>query len=240
MITDERKLEYAAAIRRDVQRNIFVEAKEMFPIAAEQADAAIGNSHKAVANGLQLQRHRQSRSIGIVRHNIIDEAFEQILIRNGGEFVKSVPIEVKPDELKQAAIHITTGCFGLTMVGFASHRDTNDVPNKNASRRALCYQNRGLSPDFFHPPEMFSDRKRIVLIMVRRDPYVLGKIASMTVSMLDSKAESFICQWDIDDFLAGYGAQPTAETKRPVMLRKVTKSFKDGKLGPEARSDDGK
>ncbi|OHV23708.1 hypothetical protein EOS93_02455 [Rhizobium sp. RMa-01] len=232
MITDERKLEFELAIRKDLPRNVLVEAIEMFPIAAEQADTAVGTSHKSVANGLALSRRRQSRSAGILRHNIIDEAFEQILSRNGAEFVTSVPVEVTPDEIRQSAVYVTTGCFGQTMVGFASHREKEDAPSKNASRRALCSQNRGLSPDFFHPPEMFNDRKRLVLIMVRRDPQVLGKIASMTISLVDSKVESFICQWDINEFLAGYGAETAVKTKRPVAFKKVTKSFKDGKGDP--------
>lgn len=227
MITDERRHEFEAAIRRDLPRNVLIEVKELFPVAAEQADMAVSGSHQTVTNGVKLSRQRQSKSVGLFRHNIIDEAFEQILLRNGGEFVKSVPVEYKPDEIRLAPVHVTTGAFGHTMVGFASHRELQDTPLKNASRRALCYQNRGLSPDFFHPPEMFSDRQRMVLIMVRRDPLTLGKIASMTLSVVDSKLESFIHQWDIDEFLAGYGAEPT-DKKRPVKLKSVTGSFKEG------------
>ncbi|MGR9310706.1 hypothetical protein ACU8MX_14895 [Rhizobium leguminosarum] len=225
MTTDERRFEFEAAIRRDVPRNVFVEVKEQFPLAAEQADVAVRSSHDAVTNGVTLSRPRQSKAIGLVRHQITDEVFEQVLLRNGGEFVKSVPVEFKPDELKDAQVHLTTGLFGHTMVGFASHRELMDAPVKNASRRALCYQNRGLSPDFFHPPEMFSDRKRLVLIMVRRDPAVLGKIASMTVSVLDSKLEAFLYQCDIEDFLAGYGTAPVSGKAAPV-LKAVAGSYK--------------
>lgn len=88
-----------------------------------------------------------------MRYNIIDEAFEQILARNGAEFVKSVPVEYTPDEVKLAPVHLTTGVLGHTMVGFASHRELIDTPVKNATRRALCYQNRGLLPDFFILPK---------------------------------------------------------------------------------------
>ncbi|WP_086994822.1 hypothetical protein [Rhizobium sullae] len=225
MITDERRFEFEAAIRRDVPRNVFVEVKEQFPRAAEQADAAVRSSHGSVTNGVTLSRPRQSKAIGLVRHQITDEVFEQVMLRNGGEFIKSVPVEYKPDEVKDAPVHLTTGLFGHTMVGFASHRELEDAPVKNASRRALCYQNRGLSPDFFHPPEMFSDRKRLVLIMVRRDPAILGKIASMTVSVLDSKLETFLYQSDIEDFLAGYGTAPVTG-KAPPVLKSVARSYK--------------
>lgn len=226
MISVERKIEFETAIRRDIPRNALVEVKTLFPRAAEQADIAVRTSHEAVSDGLSLSRHRQSRSVGLIRYNIIDEAFEQILHRNGAEFVKSVPVEFVPDELALAPVHLTTGVFGQTMVGFASHRELSDVPIRNASRRALCYQNRGLSPDFFHPPEMFADRQRMLIIMVRRDPIELGKIASLTLSIMDSKQDSFIYQADIDDFLAGYGSENAGDGKRKVVLRPVEGSFK--------------
>ncbi|WP_022709249.1 hypothetical protein [Pseudochrobactrum sp. AO18b] len=226
MIPDERKFEFEAAIRRDIPRNLLVEVKTLFPRAAEQADIAVSTSHKAIPDGLPLSRYRQSRSVGLIRHSIIDEAFEQILARNGAEFVKSVPVEYKPDEVKLSPIHLTTGAFSHTMVGFASHKELSDTPVKNATRRALCYQNRGLSPDFFHPPEMFNDRQRMVIIMVRRDPHVLGKIASLTLSVLDSKQEVFIYQADLDEFLAGYGAESTTSAKRPVRFKPVKGGFK--------------
>ncbi|KXG84336.1 hypothetical protein [Agrobacterium bohemicum] len=227
MIPDERRLEFEAAIRRDIPRNALVEVKTMFPCAAEQADVAVSTSHTAIVDGVPLSRFRQSRAVGLMRHNIIDEAFEGILARNGAEFVKSVPVEYAPDEIALAPVHLTTGVFGHTMVGFASHRELTDTPVKNATRRALCYQNRGLSADLFHPPEMFSDRKRMAVIMVRRDPNVLGKLASLTLSVLDSRQETFIYQSDIDEFLAGYGVGAVPVVKRPVMLKPVKGSFKD-------------
>jgi hypothetical protein len=230
MITDERKHEFEAAMRRDIPRNVLVEVKMQFPRAAEQADAAVSTSHKAITDGLSLSRYRQSRAVGLIRYNIIDEAFEQILARNGAEFVKSVPVEYIPDEIKLAPVHLTTGVFGHTMVGFASHRELSDTPLKNATRRALCYQNRGLSPDFFHRPEMFNDRQRMVIIMVRRDPNVLGKIASLTLSVVDSKQDAFIYQADIDEFLAGYGADEAASSKRTVVLKPVKGTFKDASV----------
>lgn len=236
MIIEERRFEFEAAIRRDVPRNVFVEVNEQFPLAAEQADAAVRSSHGAVNNGVMLSRPRQSKAIGLVRHQIIDEAFEQIMLRNGAEFVKSVPVEYQPDEIRDTQVHLTTGLFGHTMVGFASHRELTDAPVKNASRRALCYQNRGLSPDFFHPPEMFNDRKRLVLIMVRRDPVILGKIASMTVSVLDSKLETFIYQADIDDFLAGYGTAPVSG-KAPPLLKAVTRGYKASRDSNNAEAE---
>ncbi|MGB3878260.1 MAG: hypothetical protein WA980_20605 [Shinella zoogloeoides] len=231
MITDERKFEFEQAIRRAVPRELFVEVKERFPLAAEQADAAVRNSHTAVTNGVPLSRGRQSKATGLVRHQLIDQVFEEILARHGGTAVTSVPVETAPDEIKAAPIHLTTGSFDDTLVGFASHRELLDAPSKNATRRALCHQNRGLSEDLFHSLELFKDRQRFVLIMVRRDPAVLGKIASITVCIADSRAEVFLYQSDIDDFLAGYGAAATIEKKEAPKFRDVSGTFKEARRG---------
>ncbi|MEL6505367.1 MAG: hypothetical protein AAFQ10_13030 [Pseudomonadota bacterium] len=237
MITEDRAPEYEAAIRKDVPRNVFVEVKSLFETAALQANAAVSASQGAVPSGLSLTRHRQSRSVGLIRYNLIDQAFEDILTRHEAEFIKAVPVEFEQDEPSLVPVHLTTGVFGGTIIGFASHRDALDTPTKNATRRALCFQNRGLSPDFFHPPEMFIDRQRLVLIMVQRDPVALGKIASLKLCILDSKQERFIFQADINDFLAGYGSSNRAAPKRKVGLKNPKSSFKNT-VGPTA--NDGK
>ena len=231
MISDERRFQFENAIRRAIPRDLLLEIKEQFPMAAMQADEAVRQSHKAVTNGVPLSRVRESKAIGLVRHQLLDEIFEQALLRHGGERVKSVPVEVNPDEFKSAPLHLTTGVFGSTLVGFASHRELEETPIKNATRKALCHQNRGLTPDFFHGLEMFNDRQRFVLIMVRRDPALLGKIASITISISDSRGEQFIYQLSIEDFLAGYGETSAATNagKRPTRLRPVSGTFKDGK-----------
>ena len=240
MVSEERKLEIENGIRRAVPRDLFVDIMQDFPAAAEQADKAIGESHKAVVNGVALSRGRQSKAVGLVRHQLLDEVFERALIKHGGEAVRSVQVETKPDEFEAAALHLTTAQFGNTFVGFASHREFQDAPAKNATRRALCHQNRGLSPDLFHGPEMFRDRQRFVLIMVRRDPALLGKIASMTISVLDSRGENFLFQSDIADFLAGYGAAGTTESasdKPATKLRTIEGSFKDRSRGRAAEGE---
>lgn len=236
MISEDRRLEIENGIRRAVPRDLFVDIMQEFPAAAEQADKAVGESHKAVVDGVTLSRIRQSKAVGLVRHQLLDEVFERALINHGGEAVRSVQVETGPDEFKAAPLHLTTALFGNTLVGFASHREVQEAPVKNATRRALCHQNRGLSPDFFHGPEMFTDRERFVLIMVRRDRALLGKIASMTISILDSRGENFLFQSDIAEFLAGYGAAGEKEgsAKPATRLRAVKGSFKNRNV---AKSD---
>ena len=118
MISDERRFEFESAIRRDVPRDLLVEIEHQFGLAAQQAEAAVSGSQAAVAHGVALSRRRASRATGLVRFQIIDEMFEQMLNRHGAEFVKSVPIEQSPDEIKDAPVYLTTGRFGHTMIGF--------------------------------------------------------------------------------------------------------------------------
>lgn len=238
MVSDERRFEFESAIRRDVPRDLLVEIEHQFGLAAQQAEAAVSGSQTAVTYGVALSRRRASRATGLVRFQIIDEMFEQMLNRHGAEFVKSVPIEQGPDEIKDAPVYLTTGRFGHTMIGFASHREVDDLPIKNATRSALCNQNRGLSYDLFHPPEMFTDRERFVVIMVRRDAHALGKIASITVCVADARSQSFLFQADIKDFLAGYGSQAQPAAKA-FSLKQVKKSFKASKKDGSADDEKG-
>lgn len=226
MVDDEQRAHILDGIRRDVPRALFVDVQQDFPIAAQQAEASVTVSSETTGGGVLLSRKRQSKAVGLVRHQVLDEMFEKAIVRNGGEFVSRVKVEFGEDEIRDLPVFLTTGRFGGTLVGFASHRDTNDAPVKNATRLALCSQNQGLDADLFRPRESFTDRERFILIMVQRDPFAIGKLASISVGVVNPKIEQYIVLEKIEEFLAGYGA--SRETpKRGIALRSVTKSFKD-------------
>ena len=212
--------DYQGEVRRDIPRDFLVDVNDYFATAAKQAEAAIVKSHQAVEGGIPLGARRRNQGVGLFRYFITDEAFEQLVARHGGEPVSSVKIE-GGDEPKSAPLYLTTARFGGTLVGFASHFEEDDLPSKNATRKALCAQNMGLTPDLFMAPELYRDRERFVIIMVRRDRSDIGKIASITVAIADRLISRFVMQSNINDFLASYGttavaAKPTIELKKGV------------------------
>lgn len=231
MVDDEQQAHILDGIRRDVPRALFVDVQQHFPIAAQQAEASVSTSKEITTGGVALSRKRQSKAVGLVRHQLLDEMFENAIVRNGGEFVSRVPVEFGED-VRELPVYLTTGRFGGTLVGFASHRDANDAPVKNATRSALCNQNRGLDGDLFRSREKFTDRERFVVIMVQRDPSAIEKLASISVGVANTKVDQFIVLEKIEEFLAGYGASREAP-KRGVALRSVSKSFKDTIAGTE-------
>lgn len=238
MVDDEQQAHILDGIRRDVPRALFVDVQQHFPIAAQQAEVSVSTSKETTTGGVALSRKRQSKAVGLVRHQLLDEMFENAITRNGGEFVSRVPVEFGKDEVRELPVYLTTGRFGGTLVGFASHRDANDAPVKNATRSALCNQNRGLDGDLFRSREKFTDRERFVVIMVQRDPSAIGKLASISVGVANTKVEQFIVLEKIEEFLAGYGASREAP-KRGIALRPVTKSFKDTIAGTETDQAEG-
>lgn len=238
MVDDEQRADILDGIRRDVPRALFVNIQQDFPIAAQQAELAVAASKETTAGGVALSQKRQSKAVGLVRHQVLDEMFENAIVRNGGEFISRVKVEFGSDKIKELPIYLTTGRFQGTLVGFASHRDPNDAPVRNATRSALCSQNKGLDDDLFRARESFTDRERFVLIMVQRDPLAIGKLASISVGVANTKVEQFIVLEKIEEFLAGYGASREAP-KREIALRPVTKSFKDTIAGTETGRAEG-
>ena len=187
MISDVLRLAYEAAVRRDIPRSVLIEVSQSFPLAAAQARAAVANSHRSIEGGTSLSRSREAKAAELVRFQVLDEMFEQIVTRNGGEFIFRVPIDHGRNRSKEAPIFLTTGKFGGTLLGFASDREKNDLPIRNASRLALSSQNRGLTSDMFAPLENFAQRSRFALILAQRDPDDIGKISSMTITLVDPK-----------------------------------------------------
>ncbi|MFK0690906.1 hypothetical protein ACFX5Q_22280 [Mesorhizobium sp. IMUNJ 23033] len=238
MVDDEQQAHILDGIRRDVPRALFVDVQQDFPIGARQAEMSVAVSTETTTGGVSLSRKRQSKAAGLVRHQVLDEMFEKAIVRNGGEFVSRVKVEFGADEVRELPVYLTTGRFGGTLVGFASHRLGDDAPVKNATRLALCSGNRGLDGDLFRSRESFTDRERFVVTMVQRDPFAIGKLASISVGVADTKVEQFIVLEKIEEFLAGYGASREAP-KRGIALRSVIRSFKDTMAGMESDQAEG-
>lgn len=234
MISDDLRRAYEAALRTDIPRPVLVEVAQSFPLAAAQARTAVLNSTDVVEGGVQLSRPRAAKAAGLLRFQVLDEAFEQIVLRNGGEIISRVAIDHGSDGAKDAPVFLTTGKFGGTLLGFASHREITDLPIRNASRVALCSQNRGLIRDMFAPLESFDQRDRFALVLAQRDPSDIGRIASLNISIIDPKFEGFLLQSDLNDFLAGYGERPAVPV-RTIELKRDARRFKD-KDGPDHAS----
>ena len=216
--------DYKADVRRDVPREFFVDVTEAFRAAAKQAQRAVTQSHIGVDGGVHLGTLRRHRVIGLVRFQLSDEIFEQIVAQHGGEFVGQVPVEGIDGPVARP-IFLTTARFGGTLIGFASHHEPDDLPVKNASRIALAAQNAGLSRDMFYESELYVDRERFVLILVQRDHFDIGGIASMTVAMIDPTFSTLVMQSEINEFLASYGTAPKA--KSGFTLRKDPGSYRE-------------
>ncbi|MBZ9908081.1 hypothetical protein LB557_18890 [Mesorhizobium sp. BR115XR7A] len=233
MVDDEQRAHILDGIRRDIPRALLVDIQQDFPIGARQAEVSVKVSTETTTGGVMLSRKRESKAVGLIRHQVFDEMFEKAIVRNGGEFVSRVKVEFGPDVVRELPVYLTTGRFGGTLVGFASHRDADDAPVKNATRLALCGQNRGLDVDLFRAQESFTDRERFVVIMVQRDPFAIGKLASISIGVADTKVEQFIVLEKMEEFLAGYGT--SRETpRRGIALRSVARSFKDTIAGAES------
>jgi len=234
MLEMAQQLEFAAGIRRDVPRNILVEVQEVFPVGARQADHSVNSSESKEERPLVLSSRRKRLAIGLLRAQMLDEAFEQILTRNGVEFVRQIKIDVGTDEKKDTPVFLTVGRFGSTLLGFASHLKIEDLPNKRSkSRRALCTLNRGLTRDLFGHPESYRDADRFAVLMVRRDLEDVSKIATITVCLIDARQERFVYQQELGEFLAGYGSTSGVPARRTTLLKSVKTTFKGSPTGEQ-------
>jgi hypothetical protein len=90
----------------------------------------------------------------------------------------------------------------------------------------------------FASMETFAQRSRFALILAQRAPDDIGKISSMTITLVDPKLETFLFRKDINEFLAAYGERPQAkgqEKGRRITLKPAPARFK-GNKGPGERS----
>ncbi|WP_421359701.1 hypothetical protein [Agrobacterium rosae] len=234
MLEMAQQVEFAAGIRRDVSRAILLEVQEVFPVGARQADHSINFAESREERPLVLSSRRKRLAIGLLRAQMLDEAFEQILTRNGVEFVRQIRIDVGTDEKKETPVFVTVGRFGSTLLGFASHLKADDLPNKRSkSRRALCTLNSGLTRDLFNHPESYRDADRFAILMVRRDLEDVSKIAMITVCLIDAKQERFVYQQELSEFLAGYGSASGVRPRRTTVLKPVKTTFKGSPTGEQ-------
>jgi len=228
---EDRSEELLLAIRGDVPRQFVVDVAEKFAVAANQAKTSVMVPPDDV-EAIKLSSGRGHKAVGLVRHQIFDEAFEQIAVKNGAELKGVIVVPATDGKSSEKRLFITVAEFGNTLIGFASHRERADLPSGNQSRRVLCAMNEGLGPDLLDSREDFGKRQRFAVIMVQRDLADVGKIASMTLAVVDRAIRNYLAQVDIKDFLAGYGAKPSAGTS--VKLKGDVVPFrKRGEENPE-------
>lgn len=220
--------EYQARLRQDIPRELFLDVQDKFPIASAGAKTAVFGSELAKP-AMALDDRRGNRAAGLVRFQFWDQAFEDIVARHGGELIASIPLDDLKGEPKSQPLYLTTARFGGTLLGFCSHRDVDDLPVSNQTRRALCAFNQGLDLDLFSK-ESFGERRRFASILVRRDRFDIGKIASISIGLIDAKVSSYIVKSEINEFVAGYGAVQSVD--RVIPLKRRARRF--GQRGPDS------
>nr|WP_295888612.1 hypothetical protein [uncultured Devosia sp.] len=230
----DRSEELLAGIRNDIRREFFLDLQERLPLAAAQAKKSV--LEPAVSTEMiRLSLARGHKAAGLVRHQVYDEVFDQTAVKHGGELVGTISVTSADGKTADRRLFITVARFGNTDIGFASHRSGNDLPSPNQSRRLLCAMNRGLGPDLLDHLEGFSTRRRFALVMIQRDVWDIGKIASITVAMTDPIISEYLAQVEINQFLEGYGARKGQDV--PIRLKDNVVSFRNRKdLGAKDES----
>lgn len=191
------------AVQAAVPRGFWVDVMDHFAAAAAGAK-------RAVFDNTSLEVARAHRVAGLMRHAMLSQEFEQLCDTHGGELVHSVRIDDPFYGIEDRRLFLSTYRFGSLLIGFASHRSAEELPSRTQTRQALAMLNASMTPSLFAEPLPFSAEERFLVVMVRRDEHDIGKIAALTVALLDGVQHEFLFQRPIEDMLASY--EEPAET----------------------------
>jgi hypothetical protein len=236
MTEDEKVDQFVRDTRRQVPREFLVDFLDAAEHAAKTAKQVVWGTVDEPRQGIKLSARRANRATGLVRFQYLDEVFEATALRHGGELVSRIELELGGQE-RTDPVFLTTVRFGSVLVGFASHREQDDLPVANQSRKALARLNTGLSRDLFSiGDEHFTESERFVILMLQRDRYDVGRIARISIAMVSADLQQYLFKEGVTEFLAGYGADVIP--KPEVRLKKPTAGFREAKKR-EDQSDTG-
>lgn len=225
MTEDEKAEQFGHDARHQVPREFVVNFLEAAENATKTAKQVVWGGADEPARPIKLSGRRANRATGLIRFQFLDEVFEATALRHGGELVSRIELEFDGKE-RADPVFLTTVKFGNALVGFASHREQDDLPVANQSRKALARLNAGLTRDLFGAgDEHFTENERFVLLMLQRDRYDVGKLAKVSVAMVSADLQKYLFKEEVTEFLAGYGAD--ANPKPTVRLKKPAAGFRD-------------
>lgn len=227
MTEDEKAEQFVRETRHQVPREFVVEFLDAANAAAKAAKDVVWGSADEPTRPIKLSGRRANRATGLVRFQFLDEVFEATALRHGCELVSRIQLEFDGKD-RSDPVFLTTVRFGNALVGFASHREQDDLPVANQSRKALARLNSGLTRDLFGAgDEDFTESERFVVLMLQRDHYDIGRIACVSVAMVSADLQEYLFKEEVTEFLAGYGADP--QPKSAVRLKKPGAGFRDAK-----------
>ncbi|MGQ2902267.1 MAG: hypothetical protein ACT6RL_10245 [Neoaquamicrobium sediminum] len=227
MTEDEKAEQFVREARNQVPREFVVDFLEAAEDAAKMAKQVVWGGADEPARRINLSGRRANRATGLVRFQYLDEVFEATALRHRGELVSRIELELDGKE-RIDPVFLTTVRFGNALVGFASHREQDDLPVANQSRKALARLNAGLTRDLFRPGDQdFTESERFVVLMLQRDRYDVGRIARVSVAMVSADLQKYLFKEEVTEFLSGYGAD--LQPKPAVRLKKPDAGFRDAK-----------
>lgn len=210
--------EHRRAVRADVPRDVLVTFIDRVKHAAAQSKRTVVKEGVPAPDEIRLAPQRANKVAGLIRHEFVDEVFNEIADQYGGERIGSIKVS-SGDKTENKPLFLSTFRFGGTLLGFGSHFQRDDLPRLNKTRRTLCSLNEGLLPDLFRKPQQFKENERFAVLMLQRSSGDIGSFSSMSIGVVDAKGSQFVFQDELSDFLAGYGSSSATGSTRKIVLR---------------------
>lgn len=186
----------APLIRSEISRSIMLDHAEIPGVARKAAAAA--------ARDLGLSGRDARRSTGFNAHLVMEQRLKELCESAGGVVVadRSFPGT-------ELTLHQPLSRYGRVLLGRATIHERRGMPSANVTRRNGASINRCLTGDLFDP-STDGNAPFHVLLLTLPDFHDLDKIAATYIGVIAPDFGSFLYIEEIDEFIAGYGAEEGA------------------------------
>ncbi|MBI1360265.1 MAG: hypothetical protein GC155_08275 [Alphaproteobacteria bacterium] len=179
------------------------------------------------AKKTDLTAWRSARAEGFVRFQKLEQTFQEVGDRHGGECLLGHLVPGTDQAFFQPMQR-----FGVCVVGISSQPEPGELPTKNKTRGAAVSMNLFCTPTLPFGPEFETDPDLYVALLVSRDPTVRGTAKDVEIAVIDATFSRFVFRQSLKDFLASYPddgsiAPPVAAVpppKGPLVKLKAPKS----------------
>lgn len=199
-----------------------------------------------VRRELPLNVKRSREVEGQIRFRLQEQGYEEVVQLHGGHLLIDGVMIGTNLKVFQPFARFAGPDIGI-ILGFATMPERRKIPPKNMSRAAGVVLNVNLQPSLLVDEKSPKPTDIFVLFLTARDRSRAGMIEEIAIGVIGSDYKDFIFYQSLDDFLSGYGSEPTLtggpdqmdDGDNIVKLRRTRKLFIPPEKQPDNDVEDG-
>lgn len=178
----------------------------------DRVRAGAFQAHRVVRDNLPLSPQRSRKAVGSIRFPLMEQAFEEVCVLNGGKPLVNGVIPQTDLKVFQPFHRFEHQGQGI-ILGLAVMPEAGELPAKNMSRKAGVTLNYALQTSLFNDGAKIGDI--LVLFLVEKDRQTAGQLKEIAIGVIDHVYTHYLHYESLSSYMQGYADEPAPAPQGP-------------------------